>query len=768
MRVSELAKKYKLGKNEFLEIIDRNVGIKGKKTTSGLTAAEVKRIEEYIGNKVREKISAQKAKTEADKKKEIAAEKKAAPAEKNSKKGKPVKKTVKKEVKAKEGKKEKTGKAAPVKKTSRKTPVKKAEKAKSAAKPVKKEEIAPPAAEVKSVETPVVKPEPAAVKIVQEKPAAEIQEVKPAVKQEPAKKTVLLEGTENIKQFSEKINVPPAEIIKYFFLHGLALNINQPPGRENLKKACESFGFAPEFKKAEAAAEKKIQEEEEGPLLPRSPVVTIMGHVDHGKTTILDTIRKSRIAEKEHGQITQKIGAYKLDSKKGSIVFFDTPGHESFTAMRARGTLVTDIVILVVAADEGVKPQTVEAINHARSANVPIIVAVNKIDKPNINPDKIKKQLAEYKLVPEDWGGDTVFVNVSGVTGQGIDELLEMIVLMGEMLELKAASEGCAKGVVIESFIDKAKGPIINVLVRKGTLKAGEPFIAGDVRGRVRAIIDDWGRKIEIAGPSTPVEILGAGGVAIPGEEFRVVKSDKIARRISEERKDSLFSKKDQTAKKVTLQDLYDEIQKGEIKELNLIIKTDYAGTIDAIKDVIGKIPSNEVKISVIHSETGAVSESDVLLASASNAVVVGFNVPLNQKVEDVAEAEGVEVRTYKIIYELAEDIKKAVEGMLEPEEQEILSGQAVVKKVFHLSDKSSIAGCLVVDGRILRNSLGKIVRGGSVIFTGTISSLKRFKETAKEVKQNTECGIGMDNFTDFYEGDIVQAYTKTTVAKKL
>ncbi|MBN1445579.1 MAG: translation initiation factor IF-2 [Candidatus Omnitrophica bacterium] len=768
MRVLELAKKYKLGKNEFLEIIDRNVGIKGKKTTSGLSEAEVKRIEEYIGNKVREKLSAQKAKTEALKKTEAGSEKKAAPAKKAAKKEKPVKKAGKKETKEKkETKKKKAKKTLPAKKTPKKAPAKKPEKKKPAPASAKGKPSAPPE-EAKPVKVPEAKPVPAAAVISEEKPAVEIKEKKPAVKPEPAKKTVLLEGSENIKQFSEKTNIPSAEIIKYFFLQGLAFNVNQPPGRENLEKACEVFGFTPEFSREEVPAVKKIPEEEEGTLLPRPPVVTIMGHVDHGKTTILDTIRKSRIAEKEHGQITQKIGAYKLDSKKGSIVFFDTPGHESFTAMRARGTLVTDIVILVVAADEGVKPQTVEAINHARSANVPIIVAVNKIDKPNINPDKIKKQLAEYQLVPEEWGGDTVFVNVSGVTGQGIDELLEMIILMGEMLELKATPEGCAKGVVVESFIDRSKGPIVNVLIRKGTLKSGDPFIAGDVRGRVRAIIDDWGRKIDSAGPSTPVEILGAGGVAIPGEKFNTVKSDKIARQISEERRESSGSRKEQVVKKVTLQDLYDEIQKGEVKELKLIVKTDYAGTIDAIKDVIGKIPSNEVKISVIHSETGAVSESDVLLASASNAVVVGFNVPLNQKVEDIAQSEGVEVRTYKIIYELAEDIKKAVEGMLEPEEQEILSGQAVVKKVFRLSDKSSIAGCLVVDGKIVRNSLGKVVRGGSVVFTGTISSLKRFKESAKEVKQNTECGIGMDNFTDFYEGDIIQSYVKTTVAKKL
>ncbi len=755
MRVLELAKKYKMSKQEFLEIIERNVGIKGKKTTSGLSEAEIRKIEQYIGRKVKEKISAQREKAVQRKKIEVAA--KATPAKK-TKPEKPLKKGAKKRVPEK---KKAESKEVPEKKPKRHVGVKKIEKEKQ--RPVVRKherKTALPAEAVKEIEGSREAPQTAVIEIAEKKPV-----IKP---EKPVQKKILLDGTESIKQLSDKIQIPPAEIIRYFFLLGLSFNINQSPGKENLRKVCESFGFITEFKKVETKVEKKILEEEEGILVARAPVVTIMGHVDHGKTTILDTIRKSRIAEKEHGQITQKIGAYKLNSKKGSIVFLDTPGHESFTAMRARGTMVTDIVVLVVAADEGVKPQTVEAINHAKSANVPIVVAINKIDKPNVSPDKVKKQLSEYRLVPEAWGGDTVFVNVSGVTGQGIDDLLEMIVLMGEMLELKANPERRAEGVVMESFIDKAKGPIINVLIRKGTLRIGEPFVAGDVRGKVRAIIDDWGRKIENAGPSTPVEILGASGVAIPGEGFTVVKSEKIARQLFEERKESAIFRKEQMVKKITLQDLYNEIQKGGVKELKLIVKTDYAGTIEAIRDVIGKIPSNEVKISVIHSEAGAISESDVLLASASNAIVVGFNVPLTQKVEDVAKEEGVELRTYKIIYELAEDIKKAVEGMLEPEEQEVLSGQAVVKKVFRLSDKTSIAGCLVVDGKIVRNSVGKVIRGGSIIHVGPISSLKRFKEMVKEVKQNTECGIGMDNFADFYEGDVIQSYVKTSVVRRL
>ncbi|MDD3725572.1 MAG: translation initiation factor IF-2, partial [Candidatus Ratteibacteria bacterium] len=449
-----------------------------------------------------------------------------------------------------------------------------------------------------------------------------------------------------------------------------------------------------------------------------------------------------------------------------SIVFLDTPVHEAFTSMRARGAMITDIVVLVVAADEGIKPQPVEAINHAKSANVPIIVAINKIDKPNVNIDMVKKQLSEHKLVPEDWGGDTVFVNVSGLTGQGIDELLEMIIIVGEMLELKASPDGKAEGVVIESYIDKTKGPIISVLIRNGTLKTGDYFVAGNVKGKVRAIIDDWGKRTEQAGPSTPVEILGSEGVATPGEEFRVVESEKVAREIIESKNKGNIVK--EPIRKISLENLYNEIEKGTLKELKLILKTDYAGTIDAIKNIIEKIPSNEVQINIIHSEAGAISESDILLASASNAIVLGFNVPVLQKAEELAKSEGVEVRTYRIIYELADEIRRAVEGMLEPEEKEVLSGQALVKKVFHLSDNTSVAGCLVVDGVIVRNSIAKVVRGGNVIFQGPLSSLKRFKENAKEVKQNTECGIAIEKFNDFQEGDIIQSYIKTKISRKI
>ncbi|MCM8776807.1 MAG: translation initiation factor IF-2 [Candidatus Omnitrophica bacterium] len=734
MKVRDLAKKFKMQGKDFIALLEKNVGIKGKKTVSALSDEEIEKIDRYIESKLKEmkeKETREKKETEKKERKRKVPEK-------------PEKKVVSKEKK----------KEAPARKTTKTKKEEIAQKTKPS--PVKTKEKITEREKEKIIKKPVKEP-------------VEVSTTIAGVKEEnvtlPVREKVFLEGTENIKQLAEKLKTPANEIVKHFLIRGIMVNINQCPGKENIKNLCEYLGLEAEF--YIPAVEEKPVEVKEKLLVPRAPVVTIMGHVDHGKTTILDTIRKSRIAEKEYGQITQKIGAYKLDTPKGSIVFLDTPGHEAFTAMRARGAMITDIVILVVAADEGIKPQTIEAINHARSANVPIIVAINKIDKPNLNLDKVKKQLAEHKLTPEEWGGDTIFVNVSGLTGQGIEELIDMIILLGEMLELKASPEGKAEGVVIESYIDKTKGPIINILIRNGTLKTGEYFVAGNVKGKVRAIIDDWGRRLESAGPSTPVEILGGEGVATPGEIFKVVESEKVAREIIE-KMNKTTTGKEVVARKITLENLYKEIQEGELKELKLILKTDYVGTIEAIKNIIEKIPTKEVKIDIIHSETGAISESDILLASASNAIVLGFNVPLLQKAEELAKSEGVEVRTYRIIYELADEIRKAVEGMLEPEEKEVLSGQALVKKVFHLSDNTSVAGCLVVNGVIVRNSIAKIVRNGTVIHQGLITSLKRFKENVKEVKQNTECGIGIEKFVDFQEGDIIQSYIKTKVARKI
>ncbi len=576
---------------------------------------------------------------------------------------------------------------------------------------------------------------------------------------------IKIKGDETVGELAKKLNVSSAELIKDLMEMKVLANINQKLDTETIKKICEKKGFTWTIEKKEIEKKEKQEVKVEN-LVPRAPVVTIMGHVDHGKTTILDTIRKTKVAEQEPGKITQKIGAYKITVNKHPIVFIDTPGHEAFTAMRAMGAKVTDIVVLVVAADEGVKPQTIEAIDHARSANVPIIVAVNKIDKVNANIDKVKQQLSEIGLVPDDWGGDTVYVPVSGVTGEGIDDFLEMIILVGEMLELKADPTGPAEGVVIESKLDKKKGPLISVIIQKGVLKISDPFIAGSTWGKVKAMFDDKENKLNQAGPSTPVEILGAHDIATPGEKFQVVKSEKEAKKIVEQRKEEKTSYL--PVKKITLEDLYKEIEKGTAKELKIILKCDTSGSIDAIKKSIEKIPQEEVEITIIHSGTGAISESDVLLASASNGIVIGFNVSVEPKAKELAKREGIEIKTYNVIYELIDELTRAIEGMLSPEIKEVLNGQAVVKKVFKIGKDQMVAGCIVVDGKVVINSKVKIIRDGKIIHEGVLSSLKRFKESVKEVGKNTECGIMVSDFSDFKEGDIIQSYTEEKVPKKL
>ncbi|MFN4227341.1 MAG: translation initiation factor IF-2 [Candidatus Ratteibacteria bacterium] len=584
---------------------------------------------------------------------------------------------------------------------------------------------------------------------------------------EKEKKEVILTGKENVNELSKKIKIPSSEILKFLLNEKIIVNLNQTLSKEQIKKICEKFNYIPIFQETEQPVLERKIEKEQPIYIKRPPVVTVMGHVDHGKTTILDKIRKTKVAEKEVGQITQKIGAYKVDLPEGSIVFLDTPGHEAFTAMRAMGAKITDIVVLVVAADEGVKPQTIEALNHAKSANVPIIVAINKIDKPNANPERVKQQLSEYGLIPEEWGGNTVYVNVSGLTGEGINDLLEMILLVGEMLDLKAIINCKCDGTVIESFIDKFKGPVISVIIENGILKVGDPFIVGTTWGKVRAIIDEWGRRLTEAKPSTPVEILGSHGIAIPGEKFKVVDSEKEAREYSEK----IQKEKENMAvpvKRLSLKDLYEEIKKGKLKELNVILKTDFYNSIDAIKNIFSKIPQDEIKIDIIHAGTGPISESDVLLASASNGIVIGFKVPIEPKAKELAKKENIEIRTYELIYDISEDIIKAIEGMLEPEIKEEMVGQALVKKVFKIDKNLTVAGCIVVSGKVVKNSKVKIIRNGKIIFSGILTSLKRFKDPVNEVSYNNECGIGIDNFNSFEEGDIIQSFIEVTIPRKL
>lgn len=599
---------------------------------------------------------------------------------------------------------------------------------------------------------------------IPEKEKTEKKETPPSPPEKEEKK-VMLTGEETVGEIAKKLNIPSSEIIKQLMNMKVVANINQKIPKETIKKICEKNGFVCTFEQVKKEPEKKEEKVKPENLVPRAPVVTVMGHVDHGKTTILDYIRKTKVAEQEPGKITQSIGAYKVTINNHDIVFIDTPGHEAFTAMRAMGAKVTDIVVLVVAADDGVKPQTIEAIDHAKSAGVPIIVAVNKIDKQNANVDRVKQQLAELELVPDDWGGNTVFVPVSGLTGEGIKDLLEMIILVGEMQELKADPTGKAEGIVIESRLDKKMGPLVSVIIQKGTLKLYDPFIAGTTWGKVRAMFDDRENKLKQAGPSTPVEILGAHSVVNPGEKFIVVDSEKEARKIAEEKAE----KPSYTpVKKITLEDLYKEIEKGTAKELKIVLKCDTFGSIEAIKKVIEKIPQNEVKILILHSGTGSISESDVLLASASNGIVIGFNVSVENKAKELAKREQIEIKTYNIIYDLIDELTRAIEGMLTPETKEILAGQALVKKVFNIGKNSTVAGCLVVDGKVIINSKVKIVREGTVIFEGVLSSLKRFKESVREVPRNTQCGIMIDGFADFKEGDIIQSYVEETVPKKL
>ncbi|MBL7688669.1 MAG: translation initiation factor IF-2, partial [Bdellovibrionaceae bacterium] len=502
--------------------------------------------------------------------------------------------------------------------------------------------------------------------------------------------------------------------------------------------------------------------------IERPPVVTIMGHVDHGKTSLLDAIRNAKVAAGEAGGITQHIGAYQVKTDGGkSITFIDTPGHEAFTAMRARGANVTDIVIIVVAADDGVMPQTAEAINHAKAAGVPIIVAVNKMDKPGANPDKIKQQMTEFELVPEEWGGTTIFVPVSALKKTGLTELLEQISLVAEVEELKANPERSATGVVIESRMDKGRGPVATLLMQDGTLKVGQSIVVGTVPGRVRSLINDRGERVQEAGPSCPVEILGLDSVPNAGDRFDVVPTDEDAARVADMRKQKLA----ETAKgdnKMSLDAIFSKLKVGAVKELAIVLKSDVAGSAEAIKGMFEKLATEEVKMKIVHSAVGGINESDVLLASSAKGIVVGFNVRPDGGAQSEAKRLGVEIKTYTIVYELMDDMKKALGGLLTPETRETQLGRAEVRNVFTVPKIGLIAGCSVVDGKILRSAQVRLVRDGKVIYTGKLGSLKRFKDDAKEVAQGYECGIGIENYNDVKVGDVIEAFSQESVAREL
>jgi len=583
------------------------------------------------------------------------------------------------------------------------------------------------------------------------------------------KKPIKIGDSVSVKELSEKLGKQATEIIKKLLLLGVMANINQVLDFETAQLICEEFGASVEKLIDKGSEEVLLKTEEDRPedLLPRPPVVTIMGHVDHGKTSLLDAIRQTNVIATEAGGITQHIGAYTVTIKDKKIAFLDTPGHEAFTAMRARGAEVTDIAILVVAADDGVMPQTVEAINHAKAAGVAIIVAINKIDKPGANPDRVKQELTEYGLLAEDWGGDIVMVPVSAKKKDGISNLLEMILLVAEMLELKANPNKKGSGTVIEAELDKGKGPVATVLIQEGSVSLGDFFIAGNTYGKLRGMIDDKGKRLKKAGPSMPVEIQGLDEVPDAGDTFMVVDDEKVAKTISEKRKDKQRLSQIQSKQTVSLEELFNQIQEGKVKDLNIILKADVQGSVEAVKQSLARLSNAEVKVNTIHGGVGAITESDVMLASASNAIIIGFNVRPQPSAIILAEKDKVDIRLYRVIYNAIEDVEAAMKGMLEPEYKEVLLGHAEVRATFKASAVGTIAGCYVTDGKINRNNDVRIIRDGIVIHEGKLASLKRFKDDAKEVNSGYECGLNIERFNDIKEGDIIEAYTIEAVPRK-
>ena len=572
-----------------------------------------------------------------------------------------------------------------------------------------------------------------------------------------------------VGQLAEKIGQTPANIIKVLFLLGTMVTINSALSDEQVELICLEYGFDAE--KHVEVNEINFEEieivDDESDLVPRCPVVTIMGHVDHGKTTLLDTIRKSAVVEGEFGGITQHIGAYQVDVNGKKVTFLDTPGHEAFTAMRARGAQVTDIVIIVVAADDGVMPQTKEAIDHAKAAGVPIVVAINKIDKEGADPERIKGEMSEYGLLPEDWGGDTVYCEISAKKGIGIDELLETLIVVAELADLKANPNRYAYGSVVEGKLDRGRGPVATLLVENGTLRAGDPIVVGTAHGRVRQMLDDRGKVIKEALPATPVEITGLNDVPVAGDKFMVFESEKQARSVGESRLKAKLDKERSVGAAMSLDDLFSQIKDGEVLDLNIIVKADVQGTAEAVKASLEKIDVEGVRVNVIRSTAGGISESDVLLATASKAIIYGFNVRPNAKVRQKAEEEGIEIRLHNIIYKMVEEIETAMKGMLAPEIKEVITGQAEIRQVIKVSKVGNIAGCYVTDGFIRRNCGVRLIRDGVVVYEGKLGSLKRFQDDVKEVTSGFECGLSIENFNDIKEGDIVEGYIMEEVEVK-
>ena len=571
-----------------------------------------------------------------------------------------------------------------------------------------------------------------------------------------------------VKELAEKLEKPTNDVIRTLIFSGVMAGVNQEVDFETAKKVCAEYEVIAEKKEESQELEVlEIEEDDEENLQKRPPIVTVMGHVDHGKTSLLDCIRKAKVTDSEAGGITQHIGAYTITLNGEEITFLDTPGHEAFTAMRARGAQITDIVILVVAADDGIMPQTKEAIDHCKAAGVPIVVAINKIDKPGANIDRVKQELADRGLLTEDWGGDTIAVEVSAKQNLNIDKLLEMVLLSAEMLELKANKNRRARGTVIEAKLDKGRGSVASLLVQNGTLSVGDSILVGSTYGRIRAMFDDTGKKIKSAGPSIPVEVLGLSDVPEAGDRFNQVKDEKTARNMAETRKDNLKAETLLANHRVSLEDLYNQIKEGNVKELAIIVKADVQGSIEAIKGSLDKLSTDDVKVRVIHGGVGAITETDITLATASNAIVIGFNVRPDNNAALLADRDGVDIKTYRIIYDAIDDVKAAMIGMLDPIYKEVVLGSAEIRETYKISNIGTIAGCYVLNGKLQRNAEARVIRDGIVIFESTLSSLKRFKDDAKEVNAGYECGLTVDKFNNIKEGDIIECFMMEAIKRK-
>lgn len=574
--------------------------------------------------------------------------------------------------------------------------------------------------------------------------------------------------TITVKELAEKLNQPTNEVIRTLIFEGVMAAINQEIDFDTASKVAEKFEVTAYKEEVDDQLDEFEEEEiETENLEKRPPIITVMGHVDHGKTSLLDAIRRAKVADKEAGGITQHIGAYTVTVNEEEMTFLDTPGHEAFTAMRARGAQITDVVILVVAADDGIMPQTAEAINHCKAAKVPMVVAINKIDRPGANIDRVKQELSEHNLLVEDWGGDVIAVPVSAKTGENLETLLEMVQLTAEMQALVANPHRKAKGTVIEAKLDKGRGAVASLLIQDGTLNSGDSIIVGSTYGRIRAMFNDDGDKIESAGPSIPVEILGLSEVPAAGDRFLVVKDEKTARQMAETRVEKQRQEGFNSANRVSLEDLYSQIKEGKVKELSVIIKADVQGSIEAIRGSLEKLSTDDVRVRVIHGAVGAITETDITLAAASNAFIIGFNVRPSANAVIAADAEGVEVKTYRVIYEAIEDVKAAMIGMLEPVYKEVILGNVEIRQIYKISNVGTIAGAYVLDGKVTRNSDVRLIRDGIVITEGKLASLKRFKDDVKEVKAGYECGLSLEKFNDIKEGDIIEAFTMEAIVRK-